>query len=311
MNFFGWTPIPEEVDRICAMLDTPVIGSDHQISGSWDGKSSHWHWRAEEALLGRILKSWNQTRGTCVSKGFGRAAQDQFLLDILIRKEHEEWPANGEVATEPIYAGSRVEVGGGRISGDGSVGAWAAKWVRDWGILLRGRYEVGGQVYDLTRPDDSLAARWGAPRVGVPDALEPLAREHPIKDCSLVTSAERAADLCANYYGVPVCSNRGFTMRRDSRGICQPSGSWAHCMLIRGVIVLKGGDRTFPIQNSWDDYLGGTMTVETENDGQVVLPEGCFLARWEVVDAMLRQRDSFVTAGVKGIPRRGIDWSFA
>lgn len=307
MYFQGWTPDPAEVDRILGMLDTPHISGDHPISGTWDGKSSHWLWRAEEVVVGRLLPSWQQTRGTCVSKGFGRGAQDQFLCDIAQRREAEEWPANGEVATEPIYAGSRVEVGGGRISGDGSVGAWAAKFVRDWGVLLRGVY---GQ-WDLSRPDDALAARWGAPRAGVPDEIERLSREHPVQDTSQVTTADRAADLLASYYSVAVCSNRGFTMRRDSRGFCQPSGSWSHCMLLRAIVVVKGGDRAFAIQNSWGDYLGGTKEVETDTNGVITLPEGCFLARWEVVDSMLRQGDSFAIAGVKGFPARKLDWSLA
>ena len=41
------------------------------------------------------------------------------------------------LSPEVIYGGSRVEIGGGRIRGDGSIGAWAARWVRDYGVVPR------------------------------------------------------------------------------------------------------------------------------------------------------------------------------
>src|SRR5437763_1529398 len=71
-----------------------------------------------------------------------------------------------DLAQEVIYGGSRVEVGGGRLRGDGSVGAWAAKFVHDYGVVPRG---VHGR-YDLSRYDERRCREYGAR--GVPGDLE-------------------------------------------------------------------------------------------------------------------------------------------
>jgi hypothetical protein len=304
----GWVEDRDEVARICGTLPTPIFGSNLPIAGSWDGKSSHWLWKGEEKVLGRLLPSWRQTAGTCVSQGYARGAQDLLLCDIAIRQEAEEWKGE-EVATEPIYALSRVEIGGGRIRGDGSVGAWAAKAVMQYGLMFRRKYETGGKTYDLSKADDRIAVQWGSPGAGLPNALEPFAKEHPVKDTTMVTRADGIADALANYKAVPVCSMQGFTMKRDSEGFCRATGSWAHCMLIRGVFVLNGGKKAFAIQNSWGDYLDGTHNIETSDGEQVTLPEGCFLAEWDMVDKMARQEDTFILSEAVGFPRRSIDWT--
>lgn len=305
----GWVKNPAEVERVMATLTTPEIKGDHPIRGSWDRKTSHVLWDAEIAVLGSIQPSWKQVYGTCVSYGNGRGANDTLLCDLAIRKEPEEY-AGAPVATEPLYALSRVEIGGGRISGDGSVGAWAAKALMEFGVLFRKQYTSGSNSVDLTRPNDDLARKWGAPRAGLPDWLEPITREHPVKDVALVSDVEDAADLIASYYPVAPCSGVGFTMKRDRDGFCRRSGSWAHCMLFRGVVNTKLGP-ALACQNSWGDYLGGTMTIEDANGREITLPEGCFLVDFATAQRMLGERDSFVLAGAVGMPRRSIDWTFA
>ena len=80
-----------------------------------------------------------------------------------------------------IYGGCRVEVGGGRVRGDGSVGAWAAKFVREYGVVPRG---VHGS-HDLTGYDERRCREFGGR--GVPDDLEAVAREHPVRSVANVT----------------------------------------------------------------------------------------------------------------------------
>jgi hypothetical protein len=79
-----------------------------------------------------------QTIGDCVSQGCACAVDVVKCVEIDLLGENEAWVA--ETATEPIYAGSRVEIGGGKIRGDGSVGAWAAKFVTVFGAIPRGVY---------------------------------------------------------------------------------------------------------------------------------------------------------------------------
>ena len=80
-----------------------------------------------------------------------------------------------DLAPEVIYGGSRVEIGGGRIRGDGSIGAWAARWVRDYGVVPRGLHGS----HDLRLYDENRCRDYG--RRGVPDDLEALAKEHPVR----------------------------------------------------------------------------------------------------------------------------------
>ena len=188
--------------------------------------------KAVEKVVGSFPIN-NQTIGDCVSQGEAGACQVLICTDIVLRGEAEEW--RGLVATEPIYAGSRVEIGGGRISGDGSVGAWAARWVVEYGVLVRRKYEVDGIEFDLTEYDGDRARAWGRRGVGCPNGLELIAKEHPVKTTSLCTGYDQARDSIANGYPVTVASNRGFNDVRDSEGFLRPSGTWSHEMYFCGV----------------------------------------------------------------------------
>lgn len=236
----------------------------------------------------------------CVSFGWGRGAQD-ILLNEIASGEREMWPGF-QVATEPIYAGSRVEVGGGGINGDGSIGAWAARFVEQWGILVRKVYTVSGNTYDLTKYSESRSRQWGDS--GVPDALEPEARLHPVTAVALVTTADGLWAALGAKKAVPVCSGQGFTTTRDADGFCRLSGSWNHCMLYRGRFVHPRRGKSVIEQNSWGDYLKGPNQVEyVKPDGSVgtfTLPMGCFCVELAVAARALTERDTFAMAGLKG-----------
>ena len=305
---FGWVPNPAESEAFIASLPRPVFAqAAPDLVGTGVG-ADVFLWECERKVLGRVLGAWNQTRGTCVSQGWGRFAQDMLLADIAIRNEPEEWPGC-EVATEPIYAGSRVEIGKGQISGpasdqnsDGSLGSWAAKWVTEYGILFRKKY---GSI-DLTTPDDELAAKWGVKGKGCPNELELIAREHPITQTTLVQAYEAARDAIANGYGVPVCSNQGFTTVRDANGFCKPQGTWNHCMVFRGCGIAKGNRPFLVIQQSWAESPTGPNRVKLESGAEIELPQGCFCVDASPTNKMLSQRDSFTGAGFKGFERRDI-----
>lgn len=262
-------------------------------------------WKAEEVVLGGVLPSYHQTIGSCVSQGFGRAAQDQVLIDISDRRDQEHVPDDVNrsklVATEPIYGGSRNEIGGGRLgNSDGSVGSWAARWVQEYGILFRKKYGK----YDFSQPDESLAKRWGNRGAGVPDELEPQAKDHPIVEVSVVQRWEAARDALVAGNSVTICSSRGFTTTRQA-GFCKPSGSWNHCMVLRGAGVAKGNRPFGIIQNSWGDNNPSGPNKLTLETGEVIdLPGGCFAADAEVIDRdILRSGDCHVLSGIRGFRR--------
>lgn len=306
-ELFGWVPNPQESEAFVASLPRPTFlqAAPHLIASG--AEVNVFLWECERKVLGRILPAHEQKIGSCVSHGWGRAVQDLMLSDIAIRNEPEAWVA--EVATEPIYAGSRVEIGGGQLGNeDGSLGAWAAKWVSQYGILLRQKY---GNI-DLSTLDENRAKSWGNRGAGVPNELEPAAKEHPVKAVTLVTTFEQARDAIANGYPVPVCSMQGFTTTRDNAGFCSPRGQWAHCMEFRGCGIAKGNRPFLVCQQSWGESPDGSNKLTLENGNVIELPQGCFGVDAEVCDRMLAGRDSFAISGLVGWQARKLPewWPF-
>lgn len=300
----GWIDDPVAVERVVATLERPLFAlASPQLRGT--AERDVLFWEIERKVLGRTLPAHRQTIGDCVSHGWGRGVQDLKLIQIASAAKREEWQA--EVATEPIYAGSRVEIGGGRLGGDGSIGAWAAKWVKEYGILLRQSY---GSI-DLSRYDGRRARDWGRRGRGVPDELEPVAREHPVRTVSLVTDAESGREALANGFPIPICSNQGFSTVRDPSGFCRPQGRWDHCLLARGTCRVKaasGGRPAVAIQQSWGESPTGPNRVTLESGREIELPQGVFLIELDVFGRMLARNDSFALSEFEGFPRRELDW---
>jgi hypothetical protein len=291
----GWIPNPKEVDRVLGDLAHPVFGvAAHPIKDSGKGKVVLLH-KALTQVLGHF-PIHSQEIGDCVSHGWGLGI-DVLKAVQIVAGAREKF--TGETATEIVYAASRVEVGGGRLgNGDGSIGAWAAKAVSETvGTLVRGKY---GSL-DLTTYSGATAKRLGAPRNGVPDELEPTAREHPVKTVSLVRTYEELRDAIANGYPVPPCSNRGFASRRDEKGFARPSGSWAHCMLFLAVDDADSRPGVL-CQNSWGErWISGPKRHDQ--------PEGSFWVDADVAEKMLSEQDSFAMSGYIGFPEQDLDFT--
>jgi hypothetical protein len=225
--------------------------------------------------------------GCCVGTGWKHCA-DVVQATAIAGGAQFEWKP---ICAEAIYGGSRVEVGGGRISGDGSLGAWAAKWSRERGGLLP-MEKIG--AHDLTVFDPLRARDWG--RRGVPDELEPFAKTHPVKGCALVTSWTDVKRSVQQGYPVAVCSDQGFRMERDATGRARPQGVWPHCLAL--VAVRSGPNEGAFLLNSWGDqaHTGPVWPPD--------MPVAGFWADASVIDRMVRQGDSFALADVAGFPAR-------
>lgn len=231
--------------------------------------------------------------GCCVGCGWKHAADVAQAIQILSGVPAEWKP----IAVESIYGASRVEVGGGRIRGDGSVGAWARSAVERFGTLPMEQHPG----HDLREFSPARCREWG--RKGIPDALEPTARNHVIKGCALVKSWEDVKRSIQQGYPVPVCSDQGFAMQRDRDGFCRPSGSWMHCMVFIG--VRKGLREGAFCLNSWGDQAHGGSVWP--NDA----PAAGFWVDAKTVDRMVKQGDSFAVADIAGFPARNLpDWNF-
>lgn len=291
----GWVDLREA--RFDFIRNTPrpyFRQHDRAIRGTGDS-TRILLWKYFEKVTKSEFVPHTQRIGDCVSQTYGLGCDILTTVQIGLHGRNEEW--RGKCSTEAIYGGSRVEVGGSRINGDGSTGGWASQWVRDYGVLLRGKY---GR-YDLSKYDPNLARNWG--RQGVPNELEAISKPHLVKTVTKVTRWTQACDLIANGYPVAICSNVGFRSKTDSEGFLSRSGKWSHAMLLFGIDTLSkraGGC----IANSWGtNWVGGP-------DHALGTPPGCFWADAHVIDAMLRQDDSYAISNYIGYPRQNLDYRF-
>jgi len=258
-------------------------------TGSGLGKRALLYEFMYKALNGKQnVKTRFQKIGDCVSQGAALAVDILRAWGVVV--EGREWVA--ETATEPIYALSRVEIGKGALgSGDGSVGAWAAEAVRQYGTLVRIPYGS----FDLSEYNPARASQWGMPRAGLPDVLEPYAREHLVRSVTQVRTWTEFCDAIHSGYPVTIASNQGFTETRDSQGFAKPSGTWAHQMCATAYDDLsarKGG----LIQNSWGAWNSGPIAYDQ--------PEGSFWADKAVIERMLAAEDSWAFSDYEGFPAK-------
>ena len=298
IGYLGWVDDPSAVDAVLESLPNPVWSTTPASATDPATQPEEvLGWRIWEQAAGTPWPELNQGQvGSCVSFGTTHAVMFSMASEII----------NGDreivrvPAPEPIYGGSRVEVNNGRapFRGDGSVGAWAAKWVRTWGIVAQDKYPS----VDLSSYSESRAREWGSR--GVPTEIETIAKQHPIGDTTLITSFSDACSALASGYGISVCSNRGFSMRRDEDGFCKPSGSWGHCMSFIG--MRRTGKRPgLFIVNSWG--FSSTTGPKSHPDA----PASGWWVDADTADQMLKSRDSWAFSKFAGFPQRDqLDWSF-
>lgn len=288
----GWVCDPDAVQAVAATLPVKVF-ADTPAGQVEELPPFVYGWKHFEKLYVRPppIKDQGQV-GSCVSFGTNTAVERTLAAELVQRKGGaSEWSRFTEEAT---YGGSRVEIGGGRISGDGSVGAWAAQFVTKYGMVPR-------QVYpeaDLTTYSESRAREWG--RTGVPPAFEAVSRKFPVKAFVQVKTWDDVKKAAASGYFTAICSNQGFASKRDANGVARASGSWAHCMACDGYHT-EGGKEYGHIVNSWGTtWITGPVGWGNPNaDG--------FWAESSVIDRMVKQGDSWAFSGVTGFPARKLD----
>ena len=309
MNF-GWHYDPAAIAQLYGSLAKPTFAqAAPQLVG--DGaKSDVFFFETEQQVLGRELLAMDQDGvGSCVGNGFARNVQHLMLIEIAWEGD-EEFPSDLPqddhfVAVPAIYGASRVEIGGGQLrGGDGSNGSWAAEAIKKFGVLFCKKY--GSHNLERSHFNYRLVREWGDR--GIPDELEPTAREHPVTQITQMRSWENWRDAVCNGHPAPLCSDQGFTTVRDSSGFCRPQGSWAHCMASGGAGIAKGNRPFGLIHQSWGESPTGNNRLILESGRELMLPQGCFAVDADVIDRMCRQGDTWSLAGLKGFVRRRPKW---
>ena len=268
-------------DHLMEVSKYPLFGdANKKIKSSGKGKLS----TPYKSVLKFDKSPYNerQTTGDCVSHGTRNACDVSRAVEIDVHGEREAWIARG--ATEAIY-GARGH------GGQGMSCSRAAEFVsKNGGIVLRQNYKG---VADFTKYNGNLGAGWGGR--GLPDPVIDLANDHQIKTTSLVRTIEEARDALANGYGLAVCSNYGFSNKRDKKGVANTSGNWAHCMAWIACDD-TGSEPLFLVQNSWGKWNdGGHPEWGT-------IPDGSFLIRAEVAAGMLAANGSYAFSNFDGFP---------
>jgi hypothetical protein len=278
-------------DHLMEVSKYPLFGdANKKIKTSGKGKLS----TPYKSVLKFDKSSYNerQTTGDCVSHATRNACDVSRAVEIDVHNEREGWIARG--ATEAIY-GARGH------GGQGMSCARAAEFVsKNGGIVLRKNYK---SVADFTKYNGNLGAGWGGR--GLPDPVIDLANDHQIKTVSLVRTIEEARDALANGYGLSVCSNYGFSNKRDKKGIANVSGNWAHAMAWIACDD-TGSEPLFLVQNSWGKWNDGGHP-EWGN-----IPDGSFLIRAEVAAGMLAGNGSYAFSNFDGFPLQKLpDYGFS
>lgn len=298
----GWLDNPEVRASFRAKTPQPYFKMQAKgLLGTGQGRQV-FLWKALEMAQKGPFAPEYQEIGDCVGQAATQGAQVLQALQSL--NGGFEW--RGKLSTEIPYAGARVEVTLPHVvpryrrqylRQEGTNGAAIVEWMRDYGMLLRGVYHG----HDLSTYNPKLATKW-ASGPGVPDELEPLCKEHPVKTGTLVTSWPEVCDSVASGYPVLICSDVGFEMETDDEGFLKPgSEPWYHAMLIWGIDSRSrrpGGN----IVNSWGaNWIKG----RTHKLGS---PAGAFWADAHIIDRIVKQGDSYALSNFVGYPRRRLDY---
>ena len=227
----------------------------------------------------------------CVSWGGRNACEYLACCDILMRGDHESY----HPVFPPYYYGtSRVQIGGGRLSTDGSLGSWLAAAVMKYGTLFSDEHGVPNY-------GESVARNWG--KNGPPDQFMQVGKKYLVKSAAQIKNWEELVEAICNGYPCTVASDQGFEMTPDANGFHNPKGTWQHQMCITGIDD-EWNDPYALIRNSWGDVHGKMVNFHDKNE---VLPAGYLRVRKKTIERMINQKEVFAWSQFDGFQMQDIN----
>lgn len=304
---FGWLPMHERTREERDQHDQLVgeMPSFPKFGNSAGAKVLLWDY-AKAANGGEHIQILRQQTGACVGHMAWAAAMYLSAMEIARLGESEQLKT---LFLPYTYGRGRFHSGiGGR--GEGSLGSGQAKAASQDGYFAQDAFE------ELPAPfDDAGGMTWGEEaEYGWSDGKKiankyvSAGKLHPVKSTALVVTYEQVRDAIANGYPVGVCSMVGFEHpgKVDADGKCWgvQRGRWPHAMTFIGVDDNPARPGCYCL-NSWGPS-GGAGPRGPWNDGA---PPGGFWVDDEIVERMVRERDSFAYSQFEGFPAQNPrDW---
>lgn len=277
----GWVQDEAAVHKLRVDLGRygTVYGSNPALKGYWEdckarGITAILLFREETKAFGKPMPPNSQRAGTCVSMGTDRAIQLALSFDF-IHRGLATVPV--DICFEPIYAGCRVIIGKGSIRGDGAVGAWAAEWVEQYGVVRRGEYGP----WDLTKPNESLAVANADKGDRIPKEIIEAGKQHPVRTLHVKNDYDEVADCIASGKGIARCHSQLYGSR-DANGMSKPSKAGNHCECLGGIFVMPNGKDGVLEHQSWgENNPSGPKALKVKpgygaEDGVIEIPSNCY-----------------------------------
>lgn len=317
-----WRPRYDEIELIQNENPYPTFNvSARSVIDAYTKRDTHL-WQYLLACFPNYRRG-AQGIGDCVSWGAELAATILWCKQAVQRRQLQRAK---QVATEPIYGGSRVEarnkpgdglrpVGGWQ---DGSYGAAAANFLRKWGVVFREDHSATTdnpahdyRVYDAKKAKDHGA--YGCGGKGDRGRVDEIAKAWPLVTMSQANSFDDvAAAIAGAQCPVTIASMYGASMRRNKYGECVWSKSWAHQMCL---VAVRFGRRPGALcAQSWGPRSAGGPSGDEYTDN---LPPGgtpenilgfCWWIPADVIDRICRSGDCWAYGDYHGWKIDRFDW---
>lgn len=249
-------------------------------------------WEVGRKVIGTDPVNYSQATGDCV--GFSAKNAIEYVQFFpLAGGQRDTWTM---VFPPFLWACGRLFVGKNALGRQaGSIGAWQAKAVMEYGTIP--------SKYDgVPEYSKEVAETWG--NVPGPDRRWiDLGKQHIVRSAALVRTWEELVQALLNGYPVTVASNVGFDMTPRADGFHHYSAQWSHAMCVIGVDDDLGEPHAC-VLNTWGPNVHGQVVDFKTGE---VWPGGTLRVRKADVITMLSEGDSFAYSAFDGFPAQALD----